>query len=94
MGVVPRTHLRIYHTLIIQVLAQPLHYLDLFLDRQAGDGRLDHISHRGLVHRDKALVIHKGEEAHDELTIHPIRNAAMSGDAIAEILDLEGPLKT
>lgn len=42
------------------------------------------------MHGNKTLIIHKGKEAHDELAVHSIRDAAVTGDRFAEILDLEG----
>ena len=38
---------------------------------------------------DEAMIIHEGEETHDELTIHTIGNTAMAGNGFAEILDVE-----
>lgn len=81
------------YTLIVQVLAQPPYDLQLFFRRQPGDGRLHDTSHGGLVHRDKALVVHEGEESHDELTVHPIGDATMSWNRFTEILDLKGPFQ-
>ncbi len=42
------------------------------------------------MHGNKTLVIHKGEKPHDELAVHPVRDAAVAGNRLAEIFDLEG----
>ena len=39
------------------------------------------------------MVIHVGEKSHDELTIHAIRDAAVTRDRFAKVLDLESPLQ-
>jgi hypothetical protein len=57
------------------------------------DGRLDDAAYARLVHGDETLVVHKGEEAHDELAVHSIRDAAVAGDRFAEILDFERAFK-
>jgi len=40
--------------------------------------------------RDKTLVVHERKEAHDELAVHAIGDAAVAGDALAEVFDFEG----
>ena len=42
------------------------------------------------MHGDETLIIHEGEEAHDELAIHAIGDAAVARDGLAEVLDFEG----
>ena len=74
----------------MQVLAQALDDLHLLLVVQARDRELHHTAHARLVHRDEALVVHVGEEAHDELAVHAIGDAAVAGDAVAEVFDLKG----
>lgn len=41
----------------------------------------------------KSLVVYEGEEAHDELAVHPICHATVAGDGVAKVLDLEGALE-
>lgn len=43
---------------------------------------------------DKSLVVYEGEEAHDELTVHPVGHATVAGDGVTKVLDLEGALET
>ena len=72
------------------MLGQTLHDIHLLLGRQALNRRLNHSADAGLVDGDETLIIHKSEKTHNKLTIHAIRHAAMAGDAVAEILDVEG----
>ena len=83
-----------HNALVIQILSQAPHHLDLLLDRQTGNGILNHASHRCLVHGDETLVVHEREEAHDELAIHPVGDSTVSGYAVAEVFDLECPFET
>lgn len=39
------------------------------------------------------MIVHEGKAAHDELTVHAIGHAAVSGDGVTEVLDLEGALQ-
>ena len=87
------SHLRTHDSLVKEVLGQALDDLNLLLDCQACDGILNHASDRGLVLGDEALIIHEGEEAHDELAVHAVGDAAVAGDAVAKVLDLEGSLE-
>jgi len=75
------------------MLRQPFDNLHLFLHAQTIDRDLDHAPHARLVHRDKALIIHEGEKAHDELAVHAVRHAAVPGDRVPKVLDLEGALQ-
>ena len=72
------------------MLCQPLYDLDLLLGRQALYGDLYDAAHACLVYGDEALVVHEGEEAHDELAVHAVRDAPVAGNGFAEVLDLEG----
>lgn len=69
---------------------QPPHNLNLLLGRQAHHRRLDHIPHTRLVNGNEALIIHKGEKAHDELAVHAVGDAAVAGDGFAKVFDFEG----
>lgn len=40
--------------------------------------------------RDETLIVHERKEAHDELAVHAVGDAAVAGDALAEIFDFEG----
>ena len=42
---------------------------------------------------DEALDVDVDEGGHEELTIEPVHDASVTGDDVAEILDLEGPLE-
>ena len=57
------------------------------------DSCFDHAAHARLMHGDETLIVHKGKEAHDELAVHPIRDATMTGDRFAEVLNFEGPFQ-
>lgn len=47
-----------------------------------------------MVNGNEGVVVHVGEETHDELAVHTVGNTAVTGDGVAEILDLEGALQT
>ena len=74
------------------MLAQAPNNLHLLLWRQAGDGHFDDATDRGLVGSNEALVVHKGQRAHDELAVHAVGDAAVAWDRVAKVLDLEGSL--
>lgn len=40
------------------------------------------------------MVVHVREEAHDELAVHAVSDATVTRDRLAEVLNLEGTLKT
>lgn len=81
------------HTLIEKVFADASHKLHLFLRTQSGDGSLDNTTEGNFVYGNKAVIVHICEEAHDELAVHTIRHSAVTGNRVAKILDLKGPLK-
>lgn len=47
-----------------------------------------------MVHSDKGVVVDVCEEAHDELAIHAVGDTAVTGDRVAEVLELKCPLET
>lgn len=75
-------------------MAHALDKLNLLIGSQAGNGRLENSPQVDLVDRNEGVVIHVGEEAHDELAIHAVGDAAVAGDRVAKVLDLEGALET
>jgi hypothetical protein len=87
-----RTYRRRQSALVDQVLAKPQNHVHLFLEREPRDGRLDDAADARLVHGDEALVVHEGERAHDELTVHAVGDAAVARDGVAKVLDVEGAL--
>ena len=42
---------------------------------------------------DEPLIVHKCEEAHDELAVHTVRNTTVARDRVAKVLDVEGTLE-
>ncbi len=78
----------------MEMLAYPLNQVHLFLERQAGDGRLNDPTQRHLIYCNKTMVIHVDEEAHDELAVHSIGHTAMAGNWVTKVFDLEGALET
>lgn len=56
-------------------------------------GHLNDPAHARPIHGDEALVVHEGEEAHYELAVHAVGDAAVAGNGFAEVLDLEGALE-
>lgn len=75
------------------MLANALDELYLLVRSQTRDRAFNYSSERDLVYRDEAVVVHVGEETHDELTVHAISDTAMARDRIAEVLDLECSLE-
>lgn len=75
------------------MLPQPLHDLHLLLQAQPVDRDLNDPTHTRPIHSNKALIIHERKESHDKLTIHTVRHAAVTRDAVAEILDFESALE-
>jgi len=66
--------------LVDEVLSEKLDKRNLLLGREASNGGLENRPRRCLVHSDEALVVHEGEEAHDELTVHAVGHTAVAGD--------------
>lgn len=62
----------------------------MLLGGKAGDRRLNDRTNGSLVDCDERLVVHEGEESHDELAVHAICHASVAGDRVAKILDVEG----
>jgi hypothetical protein len=78
----------------MKVLANAPHQLHLFLGGKTGDDRFDNTTEGNLVHCNETVVIHVGEEAHDELTVHAISNTSMTGNGVSEVLDLKCTFQT
>lgn len=81
-------------SLVVQILAQTTDNLKLFFDSQTVNGGLNDIPNTGLVHGNEAVVVHVGEESHDELAVHTVRNTTVARDRLAKVLDLERALKS
>lgn len=82
-----------HNALVAEIAAHALDQLDLLLGVEARNGRLQDAAQRDLVDLDKGVEVHVGEEAHDELAVHAVRHAAVAGDGVAKVLDLEGALE-
>jgi hypothetical protein len=74
-------------------VAHALHKFNLLLRGQTGNGCLKNGADVDLVHGDEAVVVHVREETHDELAVHTIGDAAVAGDGVTKVLDLEGALQ-
>ncbi len=81
-------------TLVEQVLADSLDQLYLFFRCQSRNHGFNHTSEGYFVDCDEAVVVHVGEEPHDELAIHAIGDASMPGNGIAKVLELECSLQS
>ena len=79
--------------MVDEVLAQDLDNLELLLVRQAGNGGLDDTADGRVVRCNEAAVVEKGNGAHDELAVEAIRRAAVAGDRVTKVFDLEGALE-
>lgn len=88
-----RTYLISPNTLVTKIATHAPHQLELLFDSQASDGHLHDAAEIDLVKSNKGMVVHVGEEAHDELAIHAIRHTAMSRNGVAKVLDLESALE-
>jgi len=84
-----RTQLSLVH----QMFCQQLDDLDLLLWCKRGDRSLYNASRTRAVHGDEALVVHKGEKAHDKLAVHAVSHATVSGDRVTKVLDVECALQ-
>lgn len=82
-----------HDALVGKIVAHALHKLNLLLGGQACNGRLENGADVDLVNGDEAVVVHVGEETHDELAIHAIGNTAVAGDGVTKVLDLKGALQ-
>ena len=47
-----------------------------------------------MVDGDESVVVHVGEETHDELAVHTVGDTAVTGNRVTKILDLESALQT
>lgn len=65
--------------------------LELFLRLQHEDS-LEDFSRSDDI--DEAVDVHIHESGHQELTVEPVHNPAMTGDQISEIFNLERPFKS
>lgn len=83
-----------YDALVAQIPPHPPDKLNLLLNCEAGDGCLENVAQLDLVCGDEGVVVQESEETHDELAIHTICHAAVPGDGVAKVLDLEGALET
>lgn len=64
-------------------------HFNLLFASKTLDSRLYNIAWRRHVLANEALIVHECEEAHDELAIHAVCDAAVSGNRLAKIFDLE-----
>lgn len=80
--------------MVTQVATHALDKLNLLVRAKSGDGQFQHVAHAGLVHGNEGVVVHVGEESHDELAVHTVGHASMSGNGVTEILDLEASLES
>lgn len=68
--------------------------LDLIIDRELSDDRLQHGSNRDVVLSDERRVVDVREETHQELAVESVSQAAVTGNAVTKVLDVEGTLET
>jgi hypothetical protein len=86
------TYLGTPNALVCQMPSHPSDKLNLVLGAQPGDSRLQHIPKIDVVDSNERVIVHVSKEAHDELAVHPIRDAAVAGDRVAKVLDFERAL--
>lgn len=87
------TYLLGHKALVAEISAHAFDQLNLLFGRQAGNGRLQDAAQRDFVNLDEGVKVHVSEKAHDELAIHSIRHAAVSGNRVAKVFNLESALK-
>ena len=80
-------------SLVHEVLGKKLDKSDLLIRCEASDGGFENRSGRCLVDGDEALVVHEGEEAHDELTVHAVSHATVARNRVTKVLDVESALE-
>ena len=86
-----KAYLRCKGSLVAQMGAQSPNDIQLLFSSQSGNSHLNNTTDIGLVSSNETLVVHVGQCAHNELAIHTIRHATMTGDRMAKVLDLESP---
>lgn len=80
--------------LVDEIFAEATHNVDLLLGSQAINGDLNHVTHASLIHSNEAVIVHVGEETHNELAVHAVGDTTVARNRLAEVLDLEGTLQT
>jgi hypothetical protein len=88
------TYLRGYDALVAKITTHASDKLNLLLMCQACDGGFKHLPQLDVIDGNESVVVDVGEETHDELAVHAVGDAAMAGDRIAKVLDLECALET
>lgn len=81
-------------TLVVKVLAKATDKLELLVNAETVDSGFHNITDGSLINSDEAVVVHEGEESHDELAIHAISDTTVARDRLAKVLDVEGALQT
>ncbi|KAJ8104906.1 hypothetical protein OPT61_g10502 [Boeremia exigua] len=83
-------YLRRDGAVVHKILGEDLDDFELLVVGEAGDGGLDDAADGGVVGGDEAAVVEKRDRAHDELAVEAVRHAAVAGDRVAKVLNLEG----
>lgn len=73
--------------------AQALDHFYLLFRGQARNRSFNNSAHASLVNSNEAGIIHKRNRAHEKLAVHSVRHAAMAGNRVTKVLDLEGALQ-
>lgn len=81
-------------SLVVQIFAQTTNNLKLFFNSQTVNSGLNDISNTGLIHGNETVIVHVGEESHDELAVHTVRNTTVARDRLAKVLNFERALKS
>jgi len=80
--------------LAAEIVLEIVDELQLLLDREPTDDRLQHRADIDMMFADKAAVVDIDKHAHQKLAVHSIGHAAMSWNAVTEIFDVESTLET
>lgn len=88
-----QTNLVTQQTLLLKIAVEIPPEFKLIGVVQSENGRLQDRPHSSGGDGNKSVIVDKGKEAHDELTVHTVSDAAMAGNRITEILDLECALE-
>lgn len=88
------THISPKSALVAKIPRHVPNKLNLLVHSQARDSSLQDTTQPDLVRGDERVIVHEGEEAHDELTVHAIGHTTMPGNGVAKVLDFEGALES
>ena len=81
--------------LVYQVPQEAPDQLNLLVDGEFGNDSFHDAADSGPTHSaDEGVIVNIGKETHDKLAVHAVGNAAVAGDRVAKVLELEGTFES